>query len=205
MAVPDENTAPAPTRTADAPGAPAGVLFTIGHSNRDWETFLRLLQAHAIEVIADVRSMPGSRRLPQFNADALAENLPAAGIDYQPLKALGGRKKPNPDSPNRGWRHPAFRAYADYMATPEFHQGMEDLLRLAREHRTAIMCAEAVPWRCHRNLVADAATLLHGWEVRHIMNEKTANRHTPAPFAEVHGDTLRYPAPDELPGLEMEP
>lgn len=179
------------------------MLYTVGHSNRDWETFTKLLQAHGIEVIADVRSMPGSRRLPQFNSDEMAKNLPAAGIEYQPFKVLGGRKKPNPDSVNVGWRHPAFRAYADYMETPEFLGGLEELLALARERRTAIMCAEAVPWRCHRNLVADAAVLLHGWEVRHIMTEKLANLHKPASFAEVEGDHLRYPAPDEFPGLEI--
>jgi uncharacterized protein (DUF488 family) len=172
------------------------VVYTIGHSNRELDVFLGLLRAHGVETLADVRSMPGSRRLPQFNADALAVSLPEAGIAYVPLKALGGRKKPSADSVNTGWRHPAFRAYADYMATPEFKAGVEELLSLARGSRTAIMCAEAVPWRCHRNLVADALTLLHGCEVRHIMTATQASVHKPMEFARVEGDHLVYPADD---------
>jgi len=180
--------------------AESPVLFTIGHSNREYDTFLGLLKAHSIELLADIRSFPGSRRWPQFNSDNLAAELPKAGIEYLPYKVLGGRKKPSPESHNTGWRHPAFRAYADYMESPEFLAGLERLLALARKQRTAIMCSEAVPWRCHRNLVSDAAVLLHGWEVRHIMTEKLASKHKPADFARVLSDHLVYPGEQtELP------
>lgn len=172
------------------------VLYTIGHSNRDLDSFVGMLHAHGIKALADVRSMPGSRRLPHFNAESLADTLPALGIDYHPWKGLGGRRKTHVDSENTGWRHPAFRGYADYMATPEFQQSLNDLLVLAMEQRLTVMCAEAVPWRCHRNLIADAAVLLHGWEVRHIMTEKSTNLHKPMSFAKVEGRHLAYPADD---------
>lgn len=171
-------------------------LYTIGHSNRTWEEFLVLLRAHEIRALADIRRFPGSRRLPYYDAEVLAGALPDAGIDYWSYKDLGGRRKPSPDSQNQGWHHPAFRAYADYMQTSEFQLALSHLLDAAEARRTVIMCAEAVPWRCHRNLVADAAVLLHGWNVRHIMTEKSAPLHKPAAFAQVEGDHLVYPADD---------
>lgn len=176
------------------------VLWTIGHSNVDFETFVGLLKAQQIEVLADIRSLPGSRKLPHFNAEAMEQALPAAGITYLPMKGLGGRRKGLKESPNTGWRHPAFRGYADYMATEEFAVALKELLKTAARRRTAIMCAEAVPWRCHRNLVSDAAVLLHGWEVRHIMTTKKADVHKPMSFARVVAvdgrKILQYPADD---------
>lgn len=174
------------------------VLYTIGHSNRTLEVFFALLHAHGIKALVDVRSLPGSRKLPQFNAEALAERLPEQGISYFPCKELGGRRKTSPTSRNTGWHHSAFRGYADYMATPEFRAGLDNLFKLAARQPTAIMCAEAVPWRCHRNMIADAAVLLAQWEVRHIMTEKNANSHTPAAFAKMEGDYLIYPDPEQL-------
>lgn len=185
-------------KRADPADEKAPVLYTIGHSNRELAAFLAMLQAHGIGAVADVRSMPGSRRLPQFNAESLVQSLSEAGIQYWPCKELGGRRKPSADSRNIGWHHPAFRAYADYMETPEFRIGLEQLLARACHIPTAIMCAEAVPWRCHRNMVADAAVLLMYWEVRHIMTDKKADPHKPAAFARVEGDHLFYPAPDDL-------
>lgn len=171
-------------------------LYTVGHSTRTWSEFLALLQAHSITALADIRRFPGSMRLPQFGADSMAEDLSSAGIDYLPYKDLGGRRRPAPDSLNLGWHNPSFRAYADYMETADFLMALAHLLDVAEEHRTVIMCAEAVPWRCHRNLVADAAVLLFGWDVRHIMTEKKATLHKPAAFARVEGDHLIYPADD---------
>ncbi len=180
------------------------VLYTIGHSNRDLQTFILMLQAHKIKALADVRSMPGSRKLPHFNADALAIELPEAGITYHPWKGLGGRRKATADSVNTGWRHPAFRGYADYMETEEFQDSLRDLLVLAKKEPLTVMCAEAVPWRCHRNLIADAAVLLHDWEVRHIMTEKLASPHKPMSFAKVVNSHLTYP-PEDLFEAGVEP
>lgn len=173
-------------------------LYTIGHSTHTLDELVDLLNTYDIQLLADIRSLPGSRRLPHFNAENLATELPARGIEYLPFKQLGGRRKGLKDSPNTGWHHPAFRSYADYMATPEFAAGLKKLLKLAARRRVAIMCAEAVPWRCHRNLVADAAVLLHGWQVRHIMSARQANAHKPMEFARVQGDHLVYPADDLL-------
>lgn len=182
------------------------VLYTIGHSTRPFEEFVEMLKAHHICALADVRSMPGSRRLPQYNADAMAEALPAHSVAYLPWKSLGGRRRPLKDSINTGWHHPAFRGYADYMATPEFNESLKELLGLATHQPTVIMCAEAVPWRCHRNLVADAAVLLHGWEVRHIMTQARYDVHKPRPFARIAGHHLEYPADDLFaPGAVTSP
>lgn len=183
------------------------MIQTIGHSTRSLEDFIALLQAHGVTRLADVRSYPGSRRFPHFNAEALARALPAAGIGYVPLKELGGRRRPLPDSPNTGWRGEGFRGYADYMGTPAFAAGMERLLGLAAGETVAIMCSEAVPWRCHRNLIADALVLLHGVSVKHILGPAEAQPHAPTPWAVVRGGRLVYPPPaeagqPELPGLE---
>ena len=135
---------------------PAGTVFTLGHSTLPIERFVALLARYGIEQLADVRTVPRSRRNPQFNADALSESLRTVGISYVPFRELGGLRKPRPDSPNSGWRNESFRGYADYMQTPEFEAGLSRLVELGAKQRTAIMCAEAVPWRCHRSLVADA-------------------------------------------------
>jgi uncharacterized protein (DUF488 family) len=174
-----------------APGSSAAV-YTVGHSTLPIERFLAVLRAHGIERLADVRTVPRSRRNPQFNADALALSLRDAGIEYVPLRELGGLRKPRADSPNSGWRNDSFRGYADYMQTPEFARGLERLLDLGSERRTAIMCAEAVPWRCHRSLVADALAI-RGVRVVEILGEQERREHALTPFARVHGTTITYP------------
>jgi len=167
------------------------VLYTVGHSTRSQQALLDLLGG--IAVLADVRSFPSSRRHPQFNRDELQRWLPAAGIEYVHVPALGGRRQPHPDSPNAAWRERGFRGYADHMSSPQFARGIEQLQALAREQPTAIMCAEALWWRCHRRLVADWL-VAHGWEVQHLGTGAPAH-HDLTPFAEV-GDkrSLRYPA-----------
>lgn len=130
-------------------------VWTIGHSTRELSKFIELLKENDIEVLADVRSFPGSRKFPQFNAENLAESIPAAGIEYIPFKQLGGRRKVRKDSPHTVWKNEAFRGYADYMDTEDFRKGIEDLLAVAGKKRTAIMCSEAVWWRCHRSMISD--------------------------------------------------
>ena len=163
---------------------PAGTVFTVGHSTLPIERFLSLLEAYGVEQLADVRTVPRSRRNPQFNADALRESLRTAGISYLPLGELGGLRKPLPDSPNMGWRNESFRGYADYMQTEQFGNGLARLVELAAERRTAIMCAEAVPWRCHRSLVADALAV-RGIGVVEILSETSYRDHALTPFARV--------------------
>jgi uncharacterized protein (DUF488 family) len=171
---------------------PAGTVFTVGHSTLPIDRFTSLLGAYGIERLADVRTVPRSRRNPQFNADSLAESLRAAGIEYVPLRELGGLRKPRADSPNGAWRNDSFRGYADYMQTEPFARALEHLLTLARERRTAIMCAEAVPWRCHRSLVADALNA-HGTGVVEILSETSYRNHALTSFAHVAGTTVTYP------------
>ena len=154
----------------------AVTLFTIGHSTRGIGELLALLAEHGIETLVDVRRFPASRRHPQFSREALATSLGAAGIAYVHEPDLGGRRQPRPDSPNTAWRVAAFRGYADYMGTEPFAAALERLLRSAARSRTAMMCAEAVPWRCHRRLIADAATAA-GAEVLHILGPGRAERH----------------------------
>ena len=168
------------------------MLHTIGHSNRSFAELAALLKAHGIELVADIRSVPKSRYNPQFNRDALETALPAAGIGYTYMPALGGLRHPRKDSINLAWRNDSFRGYADYMQTDAFAAALGELLRIAAERRTAIMCAEAVPWRCHRSLVADALAA-RGLEVRHIMTATAANPHKLTPFARVEGTQVTYP------------
>jgi uncharacterized protein (DUF488 family) len=171
---------------------PAGTVFTVGHSTLPIEKFLAILAAYGIEQLADVRTVPRSRRNPQFNAEALDSSLAAAGIAYVPLGELGGLRKPLADSRNSGWRNESFRGYADYMQTEQFGKGLERLIELAGERRTAIMCAEAVPWRCHRSLVADALAV-RGIGVVEILSETSYREHALTPFAHVSGTTVTYP------------
>lgn len=168
-------------------------LLTIGHSTHALDEFLRMLHAHGVALLADIRTVPRSRRNPQFNREALPASLDAAGIVYAHLPELGGLRKPRPDSINMAWKNESFRGYADYMQTPEFAFGLEHLMELARERRTVIMCAEAVPWRCHRSLVADALTA-RGWLVEHIMSENQRSPHQLTRFARVEGQRVTYPA-----------
>jgi uncharacterized protein (DUF488 family) len=176
------------------------MILTIGHSTRTLEQLVALLKLHGVRQLADVRTIPRSRRNPQFNRQTLAAELQRAGILYIHLPGLGGLRRPNANSPlNAGWRSAGFRGYADYMQTPEFEQHIEQLLVLAKQKPLAVMCAEAVPWRCHRSLVADAM-VARGVEVRHILGEKPASPHTLTKFARVDGTRVTYPpASPELP------
>ncbi len=168
-------------------------IYAIGHSTRPLEKFIELLQAHQIHTLADIRTVPRSRTNPQFNQETLARELPRAGIRYIHIKALGGLRRPQKDSINLGWENTSFRGYADYMQTPEFATALEELLRIGAEGRTAIMCAEGNPFRCHRNLVADALTA-RGVRVLHISSRKTARPHQLTPFAQVNDQRVTYPS-----------
>jgi uncharacterized protein (DUF488 family) len=167
-------------------------VFTIGHSTRAIDEFLRVLRAHGVALVADVRTVPRSRHNPQFNRETLPASLAEAGIGYVHLAALGGLRKPLPDSINAAWKNASFRGYADYMQTPEFAAGLEHLLELARERPTAVMCAEAVPWRCHRSLIGDALTA-RGVTVEDILSESKRSPHRMTPFARVDGERVTYP------------
>ena len=172
-------------------GVPA-TIWTIGHSTRTWEDFLGLLGLHGIEAIADVRRFPGSRRHPWFASEAMAEALPAAGFAYRWLPQLGGRRRVQPGSPNGGWRNAAFQGYADHMASDEFAEGLALALELAASRRSALMCAEAVWWRCHRRLVSDL--LVHrGWTVLHVIDDKPPRAHVLGEDARADGAGLVYP------------
>ena len=175
---------------------PRKVLFTIGHSTHSIDEFVALLNAHGIRHLVDVRSIPKSRHVSQFNTDALTASLHAAGIEYTHLKALGGRRHSRKDSINTGWRNKSFRGYADYLATPQFAEGLETLIQIATAAPTAIMCAEAVPWRCHRSLIADVM-MLKGWEVRDILSSSPPAKHKLTPFLVVVNGQPTYPNPDE--------
>jgi uncharacterized protein (DUF488 family) len=180
---------------ASHPEAP--VVYTIGHSTRSLAEFIEILKGFAVALVADVRTVPRSRHNPQFNRETLPRDLAAAGIGYVHLPRLGGLRHPQKDSPNQGWRSPAFRGFADYLGTPEFEAGLAELLELARERLTALMCAEAVPWRCHRSLIADALAV-KGVRVEHILGPDKAQPHRLTPFARVEAGRLTYP-PEEGP------
>jgi uncharacterized protein (DUF488 family) len=172
-------------------------ILTVGHSNHPLEKLLVLLEAHGVERILDIRRFPASRRWPHFAASALARSLPAAGVDYVGLPELGGRRRPRPDSPHTAWREVAFRGYADFMDTPEFAAGLDRVEGLAREKRSALMCAEALPWRCHRSLVADAL-LARGWDVEDLFPTGPPRRHELPGFARQMGSRVIYDV-GELP------
>ena len=178
----------------------AGRIWTIGHSTHELEAFVGRLRSAGIELIADVRTVPKSRRMPWFGGDALAQCLPATGIAYEHFGDLGGFRRPRRDSPNGGWRVEAFRGYADHMASPEFGDALARLEALARERRTAVMCAEAQWTRCHRRLISDALTT-RDWEVRHIGSSGGEEIHALTPFAVVDGDRLTYPPEQASLGL----
>lgn len=169
-------------------------IWSIGHSTRPIEEFIGLLSMHGIRLLVDVRRYPASRRHPQFNAAALAESLHAQGIAYRHLPGLGGRRSARPDSINLGLRSTGFRGYADYMQTAKFWGALEELITYGRSTPTAIMCAEAVPWRCHRSLIADAL-VTRGWTVQHILSTAEARPHQLTPFAKIQNGVLTYPEP----------
>lgn len=168
------------------------VVMTIGHSNRPIEKFLELLQAHEVKRVIDVRTIPRSKHNPQFNKEVLPQSLRAAGIGYRHIKGLGGLRRSKRDSPNMGWQSPSFRGYADHMQTDEFETSLEKLMELAKEKLPAVMCAEAVPWRCHRSLIADALTV-RGVRVEHITTRTMHHPHKLTPFAKVKGKRITYP------------
>lgn len=169
-------------------------MYTVGHSTRSLEDFVALLKHHGVRTIADVRRFPKSRKYPHFNDDALAQSLPRMGIEYVPFPSLGGRRRVSPDTVNTGWRNEGFRGYADHMQTAVFEAGIRDLAALAETTPTAMMCAEAVPWRCHRSLIGDAM-LVRGWRVLDITGNADPKPHKLTPFARVEGTRVTYPAP----------
>ncbi len=168
------------------------VVFTIGHSTRSIKEFVELLQSNGVRQLIDIRSIPRSRRNPQFSTEALAASLRDAGMEYVHLRALGGRRHARKDSLSLGWRNANFRGYADYMQTPEFEAALLRAIELGAERPTALMCAEAVPWRCHRSLVADAL-MVRGIGVKEIISSRPPEAHKLTPFARVSGTRVTYP------------
>jgi uncharacterized protein (DUF488 family) len=168
------------------------LIFTIGHSTRPLEEFIGILKAQGVVQVADVRTVPRSRHNPQYNLESLPENLEAAGLGYLHLAGLGGLRRPKADSLNGGWRNASFRGFADYMQTPAFAAALEELVELAGKAPLVLMCAEAVPWRCHRSLIADALTV-RGLPVEHLLGPGRSQPHRLTPFARVAGATITYP------------
>lgn len=172
-------------------------LWTIGHSTKPIDEFLALLTSHGIKCLVDVRTVPRSRHNPQYNSHTLAKHLKKTRLGYVHQPELGGLRKPKKDSLNAAWKNASFRGYADYMQTDAFRTALVTLMAGSRNVPTAIMCAEAVPWRCHRSLIADALTV-HGWNVRHIMTNSKADRHRLTPFAVVDHKHVTYPSAGPL-------
>ncbi len=187
-----------PARKHNRGSKPSPIVLTIGHSTRTIEEFIRLLQAHAVTRVADVRTVPRSRHNPQFNRDTLPASLKTVDIGYTHIAALGGLRHTTKDSINTGWRNASFRGYADYMQTPEFAKTVDELIQLAGQDRIALMCAEAVPWRCHRSLIADAL-LVRGIQTEDIMSATRRQVHVLTRFAKVLGTRITYPA--EAPSI----
>ena len=167
-------------------------MFTIGHSTRPIDEFVALLKQHDIRQLIDIRTVPRSRHNPQYEQTALQKSLPKSGITYLYMKDLGGLRPKVKESANRGWHNESFRNYADYMQTKEFSSGIAELMKYAEKLPTAIMCAEAVPWRCHRSLVGDAL-VVRGVDVKDIMSETSTRPHTLTSFAKAQGTTITYP------------
>ena len=174
------------------------VIYTVGHSTRSLEEFIGLLHANGIELLADVRTVPKSKSNPQFNRDTLPQSLDEAKIEYVHFPDLGGWRRSKPgESPNTGWRSPGFRNYADYMLTEKFEAAIDVLVTMALGRRTVVMCAEALPWRCHRNLISDALTV-RGFRVMHIMGKTIVNEHSLTSWAVKSGTSLTYPPQAEV-------
>ena len=180
-------------RVSGTQANPLPLALTIGHSTRTLQEFMGLLQAHGATCVVDVRTIPRSWHNPQFNMTSLPRSLKKAGFAYVHLPGLGGLRHAKRDSLNQGWRNASFRGFADYMQTPEFAQSLEELIRLANQDRIVLMCAEALPWRCHRSLIADAL-LVRGIRTEDIMGPNRRQVHTLTPFAHVQGTTVTYPA-----------
>lgn len=177
-------------------------ILTVGHSNRDLGEFLDLLRSHDVKLIADVRKLPGSRSYPHFNAESLSQSLREVEIGYQHFAGLGGRRSRAKNSPNGAWRNASFQAFADYMLTSEFETALKRLLEQP-EQRIALMCAEAVPWRCHRSLIADAL-VVRGVAVEHIMSPGRRDPHSLREWAKVDGTTITYPPTEDPQGSLFE-
>ncbi len=167
-------------------------IYTIGHSTRTLDELVAILRAHGVERLVDVRTVPRSQHNPQFNRETLSKSLRNRRLSYRHMKSLGGLRHARRDSINTGWRNLSFRGFADYMQTPEFAAALEQLIELAAEKPTVIMCAEAVPWRCHRSLIADALTA-RGYQVRDIMSATSAKPHVLTPMAKIRGQQVTYP------------
>lgn len=167
-------------------------VLTIGHSTHTLDVFIKLLHTHNVNHVVDVRTVPRSRRNPQFNRETLPNDLKAFGITYTHISGLGGLRRPRPDSSNTGWRNASFRGFADYMQTSEFEKNLQTLIELTGHERIALMCAEALPWRCHRSLISDAL-LIRKIQAEHIMNEKHRHAHKLTPWAVVNGTSITYP------------
>lgn len=172
------------------------VVYTVGHSTRTLDEFVAVLKSYRIRKIVDIRTIPRSRHNPQFNADSLPDSLKKEGIGYVHMKGLGGLRRPAKESVNTGWKNSSFRGFADYMQTEEFEDNLKNLIKTAGGKGVAIMCAEAVPWRCHRSLVADALAI-RGMEVMHIMSAASCRVHTLTTFARVRGKKITYPAEND--------
>jgi uncharacterized protein (DUF488 family) len=169
------------------------IIRTIGHSTRPIDALIDMLKAHGVKRLMDIRTLPKSRHNPQYNREALESRLREAGIRYEHMKSLGGLRHPRKDSRNMGWRNASFRGYADYMQTPEFASALETLVAAAAQEPVVIMCAEAVPWRCHRSLISDSLTA-RGYPVEHIMSATKSNPHTMTSFARIEGTSVTYPS-----------
>ena len=169
------------------------MVMTIGHSTRMSKEFIQLLKAHHIQRLVDVRTVPRSRHNPQFNRSELSPALHSSRLHYRYMPGLGGFRHARQDSLNTGWRNPSFRGFADYMQTPEFRKNLDDLIKLAKSERIAIMCADAVPWRCHRSLIADAllARSIEVWEITSALRTRP---HTLTPWGRINGTQVTYPA-----------
>ena len=174
------------------------LVVTIGHSNRTIEEFIALLWTNEVAEVIDVRTVPRSRHNPQFNLDALPASLAAAGIEYSHRAGLGGLRHAHADSPNMAWHNASFRAYADYMQSAEFADNVDDIVKLSASRRCALMCAEAVPWRCHRSLISDAL-LVRGVRVENIIGPHGRKAHVMTSFARVEGLAVTYPAAEPVP------
>ncbi len=167
------------------------IIWTIGHSTHPIEEFIEILQTNGIKTVADVRSLPGSRKYPRFNKENLEKSLPENGIKYIHLPKLGGRRKVKKDSANTAWEHPAFRGFADYMDTDEFTSGINELIQIASKKKTAIMCAEVLWWRCHRSMIADYLKV-NGWKVIHIYSSSKTEEHPYTKPAKIRNGKLDY-------------
>ncbi len=178
------------------------VIHTVGHSTHTLAELVEMIKAHGVQAIADVRSIPRSRRVPQFNADALTRDLPEMGIEYLPFKMLGGRRPTHKHSINGAWRNASFRGYADFMQTEAFAEGLELLMTAARQRSIALMCAEAVPWRCHRSMIGDAL-VVRGWCVLDIFSATKASPHQLTKFAYVQGVHITYPPEPSEPDAPL--